>query len=382
MGEIPNIENLPENVTIHWCHQFTIPLLFDDCLSLLQKVCALWAKTNEIISSLSEWNADFSDWASGVEGQLSDLKEKYTQLETKVTDNSSAISELERDFSAIETDLTTIKNRLNQLQTSVNNLSGQVTNLTDMLTEIRDITIPEIQSDLTTLTDRVSSLENLLKNLNIVPPIEIFNGDSDTTWKAVYDAWWNWFSNYVIDFTTRLPKSGWEMSRNLTWYDTVTTPGRLIQVGYLGQPVCRAKLPFIAVYKKAYTSLPTFQNIIEQFPHFKQTNLIPSNAFFNFTLNNAYPAVIDEIKVTTSYIPFLPSGSSLFKMELSNNSENSKVFYTKTINTDFRLVVTKNQTTGKLCCIPTTMTFGVVPSEDFSSSGAYDVYIYCIAENG
>lgn len=36
---------------------------FDDCLSLLQKVCALWGKLNDVIDSLNEFNNEFNVWA-------------------------------------------------------------------------------------------------------------------------------------------------------------------------------------------------------------------------------------------------------------------------------------------------------------------------------
>ena len=61
MADIPII-NPPdkEHLEFCWQHQFTIPLLFDDCLSLLQKVCALWAKLNDVIDSLNEFNDQFN----------------------------------------------------------------------------------------------------------------------------------------------------------------------------------------------------------------------------------------------------------------------------------------------------------------------------------
>ena len=61
MANIPII-NPPdkEHLGFCWHHQFTIPLLFDDCLSLLQKVCALWAKLNDVIDALNEFNDEFN----------------------------------------------------------------------------------------------------------------------------------------------------------------------------------------------------------------------------------------------------------------------------------------------------------------------------------
>lgn len=385
VGEIPNIPNL-EQTELHWCHQFTIPLLFDDCLSLLQKVCALWAKTNEIISSLEEWNVDFSEWAAGVEGQLSELKEKYTSLVTRIVEDEKNISNIQKSLETIDGKLSNILTRLQTVENNVSNLSNRVSTVENNMKVLQATvkTLATEVSDLKTrvndLSDRITALEELLENLNIIPPQEIYNTqENDTAWKSCWNNWFNWFATYVVTFNSRLPASGWEMSSNLTWYDTVTKPGRLIQIGYLGQPVCRVKLPFIAVYKNAFESAPTLDNVAEYFPSFKKTALNPANAFFTFAQTKAFGYTMDEVKLATSYIPYLPSGSYLYKVELGSSKS---CLITKSIECDVRMQIQKTGTVGKLCVIPRTMTFGIVPSQDFATTGHYDAYIYAIAENG
>ena len=87
MDNIPIIK-IPEkeNLGFCWNHQFTIPLLFDDCLSLLQKVCALWAKLNDVIDASNKFNDKFNIWAKVVEDSLKDLYAKYETLDTWSTD--------------------------------------------------------------------------------------------------------------------------------------------------------------------------------------------------------------------------------------------------------------------------------------------------------
>ena len=95
MDNIPII-NPPdkEHLGFCWNHQFTIPLLFDDCLSLLQRVCALWAKLNDVIDSLNDFNAEFNSWAKSVEDSLKDLYAKYSALESRVTKNEQDIASI------------------------------------------------------------------------------------------------------------------------------------------------------------------------------------------------------------------------------------------------------------------------------------------------
>lgn len=114
MSDIPII-NPPdkEHLGFCWHHQFTIPLLFDDCLSLLQKVCALWAKLNDVIDTLNKFNDDFNVWAKSVEDSLKDLYAKYTALEARVTKNEQDIKKNAQDIVNIKQQLQSITEDLN-----------------------------------------------------------------------------------------------------------------------------------------------------------------------------------------------------------------------------------------------------------------------------
>ena len=364
MADIPII-NPPDKEYLGFCwhHQFTIPLLFDDCLSLLQKVCALWAKLNDVIDSLNEFNDEFNTWAKSVEDSLKDLYAKYTALEARVSKNEQDILNLKNQLESIAGDLNNLLQRLSNVENRLDTVEGDIT---------------QIQADMSALEARIKNLEDLLKNLNIIPPQTILDlTDNDSAWATVWGEWWNWFCANIIDFASGDSKSNWVLSNNLKWHDTVTQPKRTIQIGYLGQPVALVKLPFIAVRKNVWTSKPTVSQINQVAPHFKTNALYPANGFFNLTLTHEFGYVMDEVKLMTSYIPFLTRDSVIVKID------NNLAYTSFAVQTDVRLQIPQTGTSAKLAIVPQSITLAAVPNaEDVSQATAWDLYIYCIAENG
>lgn len=378
MANIPII-NPPdkEHLGFCWHHQFTIPLLFDDCLSLLQKVCALWAKLNDVIDALNEFNDEFNAWAKSVEESLKDLYAKYEALDTRVTNIEKQLQNIQTELNNIKNDITNINQRLDNIENRVSNIENEITDIKQSISNINN-SITQIQADLSALEARVEKLENLLKNLNIIPPQTILDlSDNDSVWATVWGAWWDWFCTNVIDFASSDSKSNWTLSNNLKWHDTVTKPRRTIQIGYLGQPVALVKLPFIAVRKSVWTSRPTLAQIDAVAPTFKENSLYPANGFFDLTLTQEFGYSVDEVKLMTSYIPFLTKDSIIVK------SDNKWTYPCFAVQADVRLQIPKTGTNAKLSIIPQSITLAAVPNaEDVSIATAWDLYIYCIAENG
>ena len=118
-----------EQLGFCWHHQCTIPLLFDDCLSLLQKVCALWAKLNDVIDSLNDFNAEFNAWAKSVEDSLKDLYAKYSALESRVTKNEQDIASIKQKLASIESELNTIKNDISNIKNRLDNIEIILSNI-------------------------------------------------------------------------------------------------------------------------------------------------------------------------------------------------------------------------------------------------------------
>lgn len=399
MANIPII-NPPdkEHLGFCWNHQFTIPLLFDDCLSLLQKVCALWAKLNDVIDALNEFNNEFNVWAKSVEESLKDLYAKYEALDTRVTNIEEQLQNIQTELNNIKNDITNIEQRLDNVENRLTTVEGDITNieqrldnvenrLTTVETEINNIkqsieninnSITQIQADMSALAFRVKKLEDLLKNLNIIPPQTILDlTDNDSVWATVWDAWWDWFCANIIEFATGDSKTNWVLSNNLKWHDTVTKPKRTIQIGYLGQPVALVKLPFIAVRKSVWSSKPTIAQINAVAPNFKADALYPANGFFNLTLTQEFGYTMDEVKLMTSYIPFLTKDSTIVKLD------NKWAYTSFAVQADVRLQIPKTGTNAKLAIVPQSITLAAVPNaEDVSIATAWDLYIYCIAENG
>ena len=378
MANIPII-NPPdkEHLGFCWHHQFTIPLLFDDCLSLLQKVCALWAKLNDVIDALNEFNDEFNAWAKSVEESLKDLYAKYEALDTRVTNIENELESIQNELTNIKNDISNIEQRLDNVENRISNVENEITDIKQSITDINN-SITQIQADMSALEARVKKLEDLLKNLNIIPPQTILDlTDNDSVWATVWGAWWDWFCTNVIDFASGDSKSNWELSNNLKWHDTVTKPKRTIQIGYLGQPVALVKLPFIAVRKSVWTSKPTIPQINAVAPNFKADALYPANGFFNLTLTQEFGYTMDEVKLMTSYIPFLTKDSTIVKID------NKWAYTSFAIQADVRLQIPKTGTNAKLAIVPQSITLAAVPNaEDVSIATAWDLYIYCIAENG
>lgn len=378
MANIPII-NPPdkEHLGFCWHHQFTIPLLFDDCLSLLQKVCALWAKLNDVIDALNEFNNEFNVWAKSVEESLKDLYAKYQALDTRVTNIENELQSIQTELSNIKNDISNIEHRLDNVENRISNVENEITDIKQSITDINN-SITQIQADMTALEARVKKLEDLLKNLNIIPPQTILDlTDNDSVWANVWGAWWDWFCTNVIDFATGDSKTNWALSNNLKWHDTTTQPKRTIQIGYLGQPVALVKLPFIAVRKSVWTSKPTVTQINDVAPNFKSNALYPANGFFDLTLTQQFGYTMDEVKLMTSYIPFLTPDSVIVKID------NKWAYTSFAVQTDVRLQIPKTGTAAKLAIIPQSITLAAVPNaEDVASATAWDLYIYCIAENG
>lgn len=378
MANIPII-NPPdkEHLGFCWHHQFTIPLLFDDCLSLLQKVCALWAKLNDVIDALNEFNNEFNAWAKSVEESLKDLYAKYESLDTRVTNIENELESIQNELTNIKNDISNIEQRLDNVENRITNVENEITDIKQSISNIEN-SITQIQADMTALEVRVKKLEDLLKNLNIIPPQTILDlTDNDSVWATVWGAWWDWFCTNVIDFASGDSKSNWELSNNLKWHDTVTKPKRTIQIGYLGQPVALVKLPFIAVRKSVWTSKPTIEQINAVAPNFKADALYPANGFFNLTLTQEFGYTMDEVKLMTSYIPFLTKDSIIVKID------NKWAYTSFAVQADVRLQIPKTGTNAKLAIMPQSITLAAVPNaEDVSIATAWDLYIYCIAENG
>ena len=393
MADIPII-NPPDKEQLGYCwhHQFTIPLLFDDCLSLLQKVCALWSKLNDVIDALNEFDNEFNTWAKSVEASLKDLYAKYTALEARVTKNEQDIESIKQQLQSITEDLNNIKNnitnilsRLDSIETRLTTIEGDISNINNEIANIKQSianinnSITQIQNDLTALEKRVKKLEDLLKNLNIIPPIDIYNATDEEFGSGLWVNWWNWLKA-KLSFTDIAPIANWQYSANVLWWDTTTHLPRYFQLGRISQPLTLCKLPFIAVCKGVFDHFPKFAEVIAASPRFFDSayGFTSVDGFFDFPLSNEFGYTMDEIKFQTSYIPFLPQKSYLYEATGAGSYERCN-----NVNCGVRLQVPSSGTNAKLCLTPSKLTLAICPdSGEITSATKWDMYIYAVAENG
>lgn len=377
MANIPII-NPPDKEPLGFCwhHQFTIPLLFDDCLSLLQKVCALWAKLNDVIDALNEFNNEFNVWAKSVEESLKDLYAKYQALDTRVTNIENELQSIQNELTNIKNDISNIEQRLDNVENRISNVENEITDIKQSISNIEN-SITQIQADMSALEVRVKKLEDLLKNLNIIPPIDIYNATDEEFKNGLWQNWWNWLKGNLI-FQSNAPVEQWEYCSNVVWWDTSTHLPRYFQLGRVTQPITLCKLPFIAVCKGVFNSLPDYPSAKSVIPRYKQNQFTPSNGFFDFTLSQPFGYTMDEIKFQTSYVPFLPIESLMFNFDVSTHIRD-----VKNINCGVRLQVPNTGTNAKLCLTTEQLTMAVCPdSVPITSNTKWDLYIYAIAENG
>jgi archaellum component FlaC len=377
MANIP-IMNPPdkEHLGFCWHHQFTIPLLFDDCLSLLQKVCALWAKLNDVIDALNVFNNEFNTWAKSVEESLKDLYAKYEALDTRVTNIEEQLQNIQTELNNIKNDITNINQRLDNIENRMSNIENEITDIKQSITDINN-SITQIQADITELEARVKKLEDLLKNLNIIPPIDIYNATDEEFKTGLWQNWWNWLKPRLY-FVESDIANGWEYSSNVVWWDTTTRLPRYFQLGRVTQPITLCKLPFVAVRKNTFDHEPTIEDLRMVSPRYNNEAFTAGNGFFDFPLTSPFGFTMDEIKFQTSYIPFLPTNSTLYYSRTGGFIDSIK-----NINCGVRLQVPITGTSAKLSVTSDMLIMGACPnSVPITDNTKWDMYIYAVAENG
>lgn len=347
-----------------WGWQMTQPLLFDDCLSILQKILLLARKLNEIISDYNSFKEDFDTWKKQVDDAITDLLNSLTDLDTRLEAMESCCQTVQSDIETIRNNITNIFNDLTTLNADFTNLNTRVTNLETSVTNI----------------------QNALARLDIQLPLELVD---DTNFAAVGDAWYNWLADYcdtAAGHTSGTFASYLTRTMKIVPGVSSPTPAQSLTIGKLGQNLVLCKLPFmlIATLQQATTKANEAAVLTEVLGIVNDSGLAKlftdginsANPYFTITALEPYPYNIDNCKFQTSYMQFMYGSAAatdinnLYKIDFTSNG--AEISHATCINMDVRIEIIKDSPTIRMQVISNELYFAVYNGE---------VVFYFIAEN-
>lgn len=308
-----------------WSNQHTIPLLFDDCMTILEKIQALWYKLNELIDDYNKFKEDFAEWKTEVEQTLESLQQQINEINNRLDQIEQDITEIRSDIENIQSAITTINNRLDNIEGDITEIRGDITNLGNQITNL--------QQQITNIGKRIQNIENTLADLNIVIPQELFDENNNA-----------WFvSNVSNPYITAIGQnSNWTAVQKL--YDADLNPAVSFKVGYLGFPIVYAKLPFI--YRRSGTIAANTSQIVAllQAMYNRALNATP---FVPITLATAPTfEITDQFKFPASYLMTSVQAGTPYRTELNG----SNLFQTRNTSTELsvRVQLTRNSTAADI----------------------------------
>ena len=174
-------------------NQHTIPLLFDDCMTLLEKLQALWYKLNELIGDYDKFKNDFFAWKEEVEQIINQILQEIDNINNR-------LDKIEQDIQNIKQEIQNIKNLIEQIQQDIQNIHTAISNINNR--------IDNLEQQINSLNQRITNIENTLADLNIVVPQELFNENNN-----------DWFvsaigNQYLATISTGSSLSGWKFLRS------------------------------------------------------------------------------------------------------------------------------------------------------------------------
>lgn len=349
-----------------WGWQMTQPLLFDDCLSILQKILLLAKKLNEVIEDLNKFHEDFNTWKAqvdaiienilaalnelsdrvtaleqcceAVQADLADLRQRIEeiedygdlieQLQQDVTNLSETVNSLSTSITNITGDLTALTTRVTNAETAITNLQTAVTNLQTDLTALTnrvtaaETAITNLQNDVSALTTRmtaaetaITNIQNALARLDIQLPTQLID---ETNFDQFADNWYAWISAFCDTAAGHATGTfASKLTRTLKIVPGVTSPipARSLTIGKLGQNIVLCKLPLllIATLTQPTTKANEAAVLAEVLQLVQDSGLdqlfingvTSANPYFSGTGLEPYPYVIDDCKFQTSYMLFM-----------------------------------------------------------------------------
>lgn len=303
-------------------NQHTIPLLFDDCMTLLEKLQALWYKLNELIDDYDKFKNDFFAWKAEVEQIINQILQEIDNINKRL-DN------IEQDIIDIKQDIKNIKELIEQIQQDISNIKNDIANINQR--------IDNLQNQIETLDQRITNIENTLADLNIVVPRELFNENNN-----------DWFvsavgNKYLSAISENIGSSlaGWTISPKL--YNADVNPAVSFKVGYLGFPIVYAKLPLIFRRAGTISANSAYINAL-LLAMYKQSQ--KPDPFVRITLAKSPDfEITDEFKFPAAY---LITSTGIGNAERTELLDSNATFSTMNTSTELsvRVQLTKNSTSA------------------------------------
>ena len=335
-------------------NMFTQPLLFDDSLSLLQKVAMLWKKLYDLIQDYDQFKTDFAAWKTQVENALRDLSAAIEGLDNRIDGLDGAISNINQSITNINQTLQNMGD-INALRQTVENLGSQVSLLTTRVTA----------------TEReIAAIADQLSRLDIRLPLQIMDS---TNFDALGTNWYNWITSYCDARTGNASGTcAGIWTRTDDFHPTLqppdhSKPRKELTVGKAGQNFTEAVLPLML--RATLTTPTTLSNeaqvVTEVMQKITASGLdtlyrkglaAQEESYFHFAALNAYPYSDNLITFQTSYLLFQPNAwsnselSALYSVSF-DQSGTYTVRRANSIRQDVRLFMTQNSADCKLAVL-------------------------------
>ena len=359
------------------CIQHTLPLLFDDCLTIVEKLDALWCKLNDLIVDYDEFKSDFEQWKGQIEdtldeiiAALEDLADRVDDLEQALNDLKDRVDDLEDAVDALKDDVDQLKLDMQDVKDGLDGLDGRVETLEGDMQDVKD--------GLDGLDGRIDDIEDLLRNLNIVVPEELFK-ENDIDW-FITNVSTPWLQQMGLSTSTYTPL------RKIipVASDVGTIPAVSFKVGVLGFPIVYAKIPLMYSFTPSnniYDNDSFLSNIgnetaMKDFIKAVQDKSTTADAFATVTLYNA-PSFqpTDNIKFEGSYAIFQQPGSTSPTVGIEYLTNNTTIaMRTSESRVSVRMVLTQGSTTAN-------MAIAVTHICAYFSAGDAKVYIMLLSEH-
>lgn len=381
-------------------NMFTQPLLFDDSLSLLQKVAMLWKKLYDLIQDYEQFKKDFATWKVQVESALADLAQAIEDLDARleqccdemqewkevidawksgldqwregvnqnITQINQTITEM-GDISALRQTvsnhtqrISTLENDYTTLNQTVTDLGGQVTQLGDDLTALaRRVTANE---------EDIASIQDQLNRLDIRLPLQIVDS---TNFDALGNAWYNWLCAYADARTGNASGTcAGIWTRTDDFHPSLlppdhSKPRKQLTIGKAGQNFTEAVLPLMLMANLTTpTTIANEAQVVTEVMQmitasgidmlYRKGLAAQEESYFHFTALAAYPYANNLITFQTSYLLFQPEAwsstalSALYSVTFDQNGGYT-VQRANSIRQDVRLFMTANSTDCKLAVV-------------------------------